>query len=454
MAKSKNVFCCESCGFETPKWLGKCPSCSEWNTFKEISLRKSSYKKSSGHYSINLSKITPEKITDISSHDHERLFTNIFEWDRVVGGSVQGQAILISGEPGIGKSTLLLQIASTLTDYGTVFYINGEESSRQVKLRANRLNIDSDRLFLFAETDIDHIIKGIESHQPQFLIIDSLQTLSVENIDSAPGSLSQLRECTHQIVHFCKDHHITSLLVSHITKGGFIAGPKVVEHLVDTVLFLESDTRGIYRVLRTFKNRFGTTNEVGFFEMREHGMFPADDLSEAFLSVHENPVFGSAIYANAEGQRVFPLEIQVLCHHTNQNYPKRTAEGLDNNRLALLTAVVEKQLKIPLSKFDIYANITGGLDIKDRAIDLALIAALCSSFKEQALDDRSVFIGEVGLTGEIRPVQNIEKRVREIARLGMNTIYIPYLKKSYSELKEFPIKPIRHINELFVLLFK
>jgi len=453
VAKSKSAFCCNSCGFETVKWLGKCPSCSEWNTFKEIIIKKSS-NKSSGNFSKSLSKSKPKKINSIKYDEFSRLYTNVSEWDRVLGGSIPGQAILLSGEPGIGKSTLLLQIAAKLSEHGMVFYINGEESSSQVKLRATRLDIDSEELYLYSETDIDHIIKSIEEHKPKFLIIDSLQTLNADNIDSAPGSLPQLRECTHQIVHYCKEQNITSLLVSHVTKDGSIAGPKAVEHLVDTVLFLESDSKGIYRVLRTFKNRFGATDEAGFFEMRGQGMFPTEDLSEAFLSIHETPVFGSAIYANAEGQRIFPLEIQVLCHHTTQNYPRRTAEGLDNNRLALLSAVIEKQLRIPLSKFDIYANITGGLDIKDRAIDLALVAALCSSFKEQSLHDRSIFIGEIGLTGEIRPVRNIEKRVKEVARLGMENIYIPYFKKTCQELKKFPIKPIRHINELFKILFK
>ena len=370
-----------------------------------------------------------------------------------MGGTVLGQAILISGEPGIGKSTLLLQIAHKLAEQGTVIYVNGEESSNQVKLRAERLGIVSENLFLFSETDINSIINTIENKKPLFLIIDSLQTLSSENIDSSPGSLPQLRECTHHIVNTCKSLDITSLLVTHVTKDGTIAGPKAIEHLVDTVLFLESDTRGIYRVLRTFKNRFNSTDEAGFFEMHSKGLIPADDLSEAFLSIHEEPVYGSAIYANSEGQRIFPLEVQVLCHHSNQNYVKRTAEGLDNNRLALLAAVVEKQLKIPLSKFDIYANITGGLDIKDRAIDLALVAALCSSFKEKPIDDRSVFIGEIGLTGEIRPVRDCERRVKELARLGMKNIYVPYNKKQLDELKSYPVKPIKHINELFISLF-
>lgn len=451
MAKAKTVYCCDSCGYETPKWLGKCPSCSEWNTFKEISLGKS--KKSSGSFSITLQKVEPEKIKSISSSHIERTFTNISEWDRVLGGTIPGQAILISGEPGIGKSTLLLQVAHQLSQQGSVLYINGEESSNQVKLRAERLNIDSENLYLYSETEIDHITQTIETQNPLFLIVDSLQTLSAENIDSSPGSLPQLRECTHQIVHLCKNKGITSLLVSHVTKDGSIAGPKTIEHLVDTVLFLESDTRGIYRVLRTFKNRFNTTDEAGFFEMNSRGLIPAEDLSEAFLSIHEEPVFGSALYAHSEGQRVFPLEIQVLCHQTNQNYPKRTAEGLDNNRLSLLSAVVEKQLKLPLSKFDIYANITGGLDIKDRALDLALIAALCSSFKEKAIDDRSAFIGEIGLTGEIRPIRDIERRTKELHRLGMKNIFIPYHKRSHTELKDFATKPIRHINELYNLLF-
>lgn len=448
MAKAKSAFCCGNCGYETPKWLGKCPSCSEWNTFKEINLSK--HKNISS--SIQLTN-QPEKITDISSSVAKRTLSGISEWDRVLNGTVPGQAILISGEPGIGKSTLLLQIAAQLSTQGIVLYINGEESSSQVKLRAERLNINNDNLYLFSETDVSRIIQTINTQKPVFLIVDSLQTLHSDNIDSSPGSLPQLRDCTHQIVNLCKNEHITSLLVSHVTKDGSIAGPKAIEHLVDTVLFLESDTRGIYRVLRSFKNRFGTTDEAGFFEMQGKGLCPAEDLSVAFVSIHEEPVFGSSIYANAEGQRVFPLEIQVLCHHTYQNYPKRTAEGIDYNRLSLLAAVVEKQLKIPLSKFDIYANITGGLEIKDRAIDLALVAALCSSFKEQVIDDRTAFIGEIGLTGEIRPVRDIERRVKELSRLGIEKIYIPYSNKQKEDLKGLPIRPIRHINELFVLLF-
>ncbi|MGL4677028.1 MAG: DNA repair protein RadA [Brevinema sp.] len=449
MAKTKSIFCCKQCGHETPKWLGKCPSCSEWNTFQEIHTK--AVKKSSG--SLTYQNQKPEKITDISSSSNIRTLSGLSEWDRVLNGTVPGQAILISGEPGIGKSTLLLQIAQKLAEQGSVLYINGEESSNQVKLRAERLGINNENLYLYAETEIEQIIHTIKNYRPLFLIADSLQTLHSEDSDSSPGSLTQLRECTHQIVNICKTNHITALLVSHVTKDGAIAGPKAIEHLVDTVLFLESDTRGIYRVLRTLKNRFGSTEEVGFFEMHHKGLVPADDLSEAFLSIHEEPVFGSVVYANAEGRRVFPLEIQVLCHHTNYNYPRRTAEGLDYNRLTLLSAVIEKQLKIPLSKFDIYANITGGLEIKDRAVDLALVAALCSSFKEQIIDDRTVFIGEIGLTGEIRPVRDVERRVKELSRLGMKAIYIPYSKNMQGELQKFPTKPIRHIRELFSVLF-
>ncbi|MGL4562078.1 MAG: DNA repair protein RadA [Brevinema sp.] len=450
MAKSKTIFCCQSCGYETVKWLGKCPSCSEWNTFSEFSTGKSSSKQKTSLY---LSKQKPEKLSEITTNISQRTFTTISEWDRVVGGSLSGQAILLSGEPGIGKSTLLLQIAQKLAKHGLIFYINGEESASQVKIRADRLSIDTDNLYLFAETDLDQILDSFNDHKPMFVIIDSLQTLTSENIDSAPGSLPQLRECTHKIVHYCKEQGICAILVSHITKDGAIAGPKAIEHLVDTVLFLESDTKGLYRVLRSFKNRFNTTDEAGFFEMKNGGLFPADNLSEAFISIHESPVFGSAIYAHSEGQRVFPIEIQVLCHQTNQNYPKRTAEGIDNSRLALLCAVIEKQLRIPLNRYDIYANITGGLEIKDRSLDCAVVAALCSSFKEIAIDYDSAFIGEVGLTGEIRPVKELEKRVKELTRLGIKKIFIPYIKNIEQDLKDFKVHPIKHINELFALLF-
>ncbi|MGL4366946.1 MAG: DNA repair protein RadA [Brevinemataceae bacterium] len=446
MSKSKHIFCCSSCGYETPKWLGKCPSCSEWNTFSEVSIKKIG-KSASGSLKI-LSGSNPELLSAVAYEESARISTGISEWDRVLGKINAGQAILLSGEPGIGKSTLLMQIAETLAKQGSIFYINGEESSSQVKQRADRLKIQSDTLYLFSETNIEYIIQKIQEYNPTCIIIDSLQTLSSDSIESSPGSLPQLRECTHQIVNACKSMNIISLLVSHVTKEGSIAGPKAIEHLVDTVLFLESDARGIYRVLRSFKNRFASTNEAGFFEMGEYGLYPSEDLSTAFISIHEYPVFGSAVYVHSEGQRIFPLEVQALCHHNNQNYPRRTAEGIDNNKLALISAVLEKQLKIPLSKFDIYANITSGLEIKDRAIDLSLIAAIYSSFKETALDNSSVFIGEIGLSGEIRPVKDIQKRVKESARLGIQKIFIPYDTKHNAELKNFPIKPLKHISEL------
>ncbi|MGL4388630.1 MAG: S16 family serine protease, partial [Brevinema sp.] len=302
-------------------------------------------------------------------------------------------------------------------------------------------------------TDVDNITHVFGEHKPSFVIIDSLQTLSSENLDSAPGSLPQLRECTHRIVHYCKENGICAILVSHITKDGAIAGPKAIEHLVDTVLFLESDSKGLYRVLRSFKNRFNTTDEVGFFEMKGQGLFPADDLSAAFVSIHESAVYGSSIYGHSEGQRIFPVEIQVLCHHTNQNYPKRTAEGSDNSRLALLCAVIEKQLRIPLNKYDIYANITGGLEIKDRSLDCAIVVAICSSFKEISIDHDFAFIGEIGLTGEIRPIKDLEKRVKGLLRLGIEKIFIPYSKNISKELDFTKIQPIKHINELFKVLF-
>lgn len=447
MAK-KSAFACSECGYESPKWLGKCPSCSAWNTFKEVHLGKNT--KSSPM--VRLRKSRPQAIHTIETHKKELLQTGIPEWDRVLGGMVRGQAVLLSGEPGMGKSTLLLQIADKLSQKGVVLYVNGEESSGQVKLRAERLGIKTENLFLFGETDLDQVLSAVEEHQPLFLIIDSLQTLSSESIESSPGSLPQLRECTNQVVRLCKSMNIMSILVSHVNKDGQIAGPKAIEHLVDTVLFLESDARRVYRVLRSFKNRFGSTDEAGFFEMLSNGLMPADDLTRAFVSIHEEPVFGSALFAHSEGQRVFPLEVQALCHHTNQNYPRRTAEGIDNSRLSLLAAVVEKQLKIPLSKFDIYANVTGGLDIEDRAADLSVVAAICSSFKEKPLNGEQIFVGEVGLTGEIRPVSGIEKRVKESMRLGIMEIYIPYAQTQKINIKEFPVRPIRHISELVAMI--
>ncbi|MGL5255276.1 MAG: DNA repair protein RadA [Brevinema sp.] len=451
MAKKTSLWCCSECGNESPKLLGKCPSCGHWNTYKEVTLtsRGGSAKSSS----VFTSDTRPEKIGTISTTTLDRINTGIQEWDRVLGGMVAGQAVLLSGEPGIGKSTLLLQAAQRLSQKGAVLYINGEESSSQVKLRAERLGIQSEDLFLYPETDLDAILHILSVETPAFLIADSLQTLSDPSLDSAPGSLPQMRSCTQALVRACKTKGIPAVLVSHVTKDGAIAGPKAVEHLVDTVLFLESDTRGIYRVLRALKNRFCATDEAGFFEMGTQGLIAADDLSGAFVSIHDEEVFGSAIFAHSEGQRVFPIEIQALCHMSGQNYPRRTAEGLDYNRLALLSAVVEKQLRIPLFKNDVYANITGGLSVSDPSSDLPLIAALCSSFKEKPIPQNSVFFGEVGLSGELRPVRGMEKRIKECARLGFKSIYLPYAKNSKELFANYPVRPLRHVTELISVLF-
>lgn len=448
MAK-KSLWCCADCGHESPKILGRCPSCGQWNTYKEITIETRAPKTKG----FTLSENKPEKIADVSSKALERSFTGITEWDRVLGGIVPGQAVLLSGEPGIGKSTLLLQVAQKLSEKGDVFYLNGEESSGQVKLRAGRLGIEDGNLSLFSETDLDSILNALSQYKPSFVIVDSLQTLSSSSLDSAPGSLPQLRECTYTFVRACKEKNISSILVSHVTKDGSIAGPKAIEHLVDTVLFLESDTRGIYRVLRALKNRFSPTDEAGFFEMSGQGLTAADDLSAAFISLHDKPVFGSVIFAHSEGQRVFPIEIQALCHPSTQTYPRRTAEGLDYNRLSLISAVVEKQLRIPLSKNDIYANITGGLSIEGTAADLPLIVALCSSFKEKSISPRMAFFGEVGLSGELRPIRDMEKRVKECVRLGFDSICLPYIKKGGDFYKKYPVKPLKHISELLAILF-
>lgn len=448
MAK-KSLWCCAECGHESPKLLGKCPSCGNWNTYKEITVDSRTPKSKGAVFSEN----KPQKISEVDSALLTRTHTGNTEWDRVLGGMVPGQAVLLSGEPGIGKSTLLLQIAQKLAEHGGVFYINGEESSGQVKLRAERLGISDGEIYFFPETSVDLILDILDREKPACLIVDSLQTLFDSSLDNAPGSLPQLRECTHRLVRACKEKNIPSILVSHVTKDGSIAGPKAVEHLVDTVLFLESDSRGLYRVLRALKNRFAPTDEAGFFEMKGKGMEAAGDLSGAFLSLHDTPVFGSAIFAHSEGQRVFPIEIQALCNPSAQSYPRRTAEGLDTNRIVLLCAVVEKQLRIPLFKNDVYANITGGLSVEGTAADLALIAALCSSFKEKPLPEGAVFFGEVGLSGELRPVRDMEKRARECARLGFRKIYLPYLKNGKELFQNLPVQPLKHIGELAAALF-
>ncbi len=446
MPKSKSVFICGDCGYKTSKWLGKCPQCGEWNTLIE---EMETSEPASVH---NVSTASPIPIGDVQFSESSRIFTKIDELDRALGGIVPGQAILLSGEPGIGKSTLLLQTAGALAEGHTVFYVNGEESNPQVKSRASRLGLNSKTMYLFNENNLDSIIARVSTDKPDFLFVDSLQTLYSPRYTSLPGSVLQVRECAHELISLSKGLGIPVFLVSHITKGGEIAGPKIVEHLVDTVLYIETDTRGYYRILRPLKNRFYTTEEVGFFTMGENGLTGIEDISTAFTSIHSGAVNGVSIFPMIEGNRVFPVEIQGLCVASQFSYPRRAADGIDLNRLYMLAAIMEKRLGANLSASDLYVNITGGLTIDDPALDLAVIFAVYSSLKDKPVPLDMIVFGEAGLTGEVRPVFRMEKRFAEAKRLGFKRAVVPYQEKGMSPPDGITVLPVKSIEEGIALI--
>lgn len=448
MAKSKNIYVCSECGHSSSKWLGKCPNCGAWNSFVEEVRRN--IKKHSG-IQPSLSSITPVSITKVNYSENDRIFVNISEFDRVLGGIVPGQAVLVSGEPGIGKSTLLLQVANNLAATTKVLFVNGEESSSQVKSRASRLGMNNENLLLLADNQIENIIAHIEKSKPGVVFVDSVQTIYSSNFDSLPGGITQVREGTNLMVGICKRLGIPLFLVSHITKSGNIAGPKIVEHIVDTVLFLESDNRGFYRILRSLKNRFHQTDEIGFFKMGSAGMQGIADIGNAFVMEHETQISGIAIFPFLEGNRAFPVETQALCTATQFNFPRRTADGIELNRLLMLIAIMEKRLSINLAPYDIYVNITGGLKITDPALDLAVIFAIYSSLKNIPSPTDILAVGEVGLAGEVRLARGIEKRLSEMERLGFKSVVLPFKSKSIKSGK-LKLLPIKNIKEGIALL--
>ncbi len=439
--KSSTVFICIQCGYESSKWMGKCPSCGEWNSFNEEAVSISHPSKGS---KTPTSNITPVALNVLDPNEIKRFYTGIGEFDRVLGGLVEGQCVLLSGQPGIGKSTLLLQLAGVWKEHGRVLYVNGEESNNQVKVRASRLGLVEAHIKLVPEVHLEPLLGLIRKERPALLIVDSVQTLISEQFQSVPGSVVQVRETAHALVSLAKELGIPLILVAHINKDGNIAGPKILEHVVDTVLYLESDSKGTYRILRSLKNRFFSTDESGFFKMQKGGLYGQEDLSEAFRFVHEDRVSGVVIFPFLEGQRVIPVEIQALCSPTQFNYPRRAADGMDQTRLLMLIAILERRLKIRLSDLDIYVNITNGLTIDDPALDLAVILSVWSSLKDRSIPQEWVFAGEVGLTGEVRPIAGMEKRISECERLKFQRLFCPTSKslKGKTELKLFPIKNI------------
>lgn len=423
MAKVKNIFVCQECGYETPRWVGKCPQCEKWNSMVEEVAVKESTKRITA-----ISNNNPKSIVSIQSGEYERLDTQIKELNRVLGGGlVKGSLTLISGDPGIGKSTLLLQSAGNIAkSYGKVLYISGEESEEQIKMRADRLGITDDKLYVLSETNIDNIEAHIKELGPIFVIIDSIQTLYKDGLTSAPGSVSQVRECSNSLMRIGKSLGIPLFIVAHVTKQGELAGPRVLEHMVDTVLHFEGERTQEYRILRTIKNRFGTTSEIGVFEMRGQGLIEVNNPSKVFLENAEDKKEGSAIIGIVEGTRPVLVEIQALVSETRAPMPRRTVVGVDISRVNLILAVLEKKLRIPFYNSDVYINVVGGLNLEGTYGDLGVAIALLSSIKNCPISlERVLIIGEVGLTGEIRSVPFAEKLVNEGEKLGFVNFIIP-----------------------------
>ncbi|WP_432353432.1 DNA repair protein RadA [Sporosarcina sp. A2] len=426
MAKKKTKFMCKSCSYESPKWMGRCPGCGEWNTMEEeTEIVQKGPRGAFQHTDAIKQKAMP--INAIATEDEPRIRTEMEELNRVLGGGiVPGSLVLIGGDPGIGKSTLLLQVSALLANQQQrVLYISGEESIRQTKLRAQRLGVLSDELYIYAETDLALIHDTIESVKPKFVIVDSIQTIHHPEVASAPGSVTQVRECTAELMKIAKTQGIAIFLVGHVTKDGQIAGPRLLEHMVDTVLYFEGERHHTYRILRSVKNRFGSTNEIAIFEMVQAGLKEVLNPSEMFIQERSQGGAGSTIVASMEGTRPILVEIQALVTPSSFNYPKRMATGLDQNRVSLLMAVLEKRMGMLLQAQDAYIKVAGGVKLDEPAIDLAVLMSIVSSYRDVAVKASDCYMGEIGLTGEVRRVSRIEQRVGEAAKLGFERAVIP-----------------------------
>lgn len=453
-AKTKSAWFCQNCGVESAKWVGKCPSCGEWNTFVEEIVVKSKNVNVVG--SKGDSKNKPLKISEISSSEEKRYNTQNMELNRVLGGGlVPGSLILIGGEPGIGKSTLALQIALHLKSYKTL-YVSGEESAQQIKLRGNRINADNDNCLIVSETSMENIFSHIKNTNPNIVVIDSIQTLATERIEAGPGSVSQIRECTSQLLQYAKQSAVPVLLIGHITKDGSLAGPKILEHMVDTVLQFEGDQNHMYRILRATKNRFGSTSEMGIYEMQHTGLREVSNPSELLLSQEDESLSGTAISASIEGMRPFLIEIQALVSSAAYGTPQRSSTGFDLRRLNMLLAVLEKRAGFRLSTKDVFLNIAGGIKVNDPAIDLAVIIAVLSSSTDISIPKEVCFAGEIGLSGEIRPVNRIDQRISEAEKLGFKQIFVPKHNLKGLDISKFKIKVhlVSKVGQVFQTLFR
>lgn len=457
--KSKTVFVCSECGYQSSKWYGKCPACDQWNTLEEQASEDNSDKKSNQKHISRGSKQTSAalKLSDVAINNSIRSKTSINEFDRVLGGGiVSGSVVLLAGEPGIGKSTLLLQVCSALGGSARLLYVSGEESQGQIKMRSKRLEIDSDNLYLYTQTEINDICAEIEVLAPNLVIIDSIQTMYDESSSSVAGTVSQIRNSAQKLIHVAKNSNCAIIIVGHVNKDGAIAGPKILEHMVDTVLYFEGEKQHSHRILRAVKNRFGSTNEIGVFEMREFGLTEVENPSELLLSEQQGRVSGSCTMCIMEGTRPILAEIQALVSTTVYPSPRRMSSGLDYNRTTLITAVLEKRLGLRFSTQDVYLNIAGGLRVDEPSCDLAACIALISGFKDTPVPDGVVAIGEIGLLGECRGVGFVENRINEAIRLGFSKILIPY--SNYSKLSKtkkysaeiIPVKTLFDVLKLFI----
>lgn len=452
-AKKKTVFFCQNCGYESGKWLGQCPGCKEWNTFVEetVAAKPAKTSRAGGI------KAEPVRLVDVSTNEEDRVHTGIAELDRVLGGGIVGGSMtLVGGDPGIGKSTLLLQVCRELAQQGRqVLYISGEESLRQIKMRATRIGDFTDALTLLCETNLEEIRSIIEKRKPEVVIIDSIQTMYNEDVSSAPGSVSQVRESTAVLMQIAKGMGVSVFIVGHVTKDGNVAGPRVLEHMVDTVLYFEGDRHASYRILRGVKNRFGSTNEIGVFEMQAKGLVEVTNPSEYMLNGRPEGASGSVVACSMEGTRPILMEIQALICKSNFGMPRRTATGTDYNRVNLLMAVLEKRAGLNLSNCDAYINIAGGIKMNEPAIDLGIVLAIASSYRDIAVSEKLVAFGEVGLSGEVRAVTMTEQRVQECKKLGFEKVVLPKASKgNLKEVKGIEICYVENIRDAIRLISK
>ncbi len=447
MSKTRIKYVCSNCGYESLKWLGKCPECDDWNTFTEEIIETSRRRVTTAKTTVSVAKLD-----EISADKKERIKTGIAEFDRVLGGGLMpGSVILLVGDPGIGKSTLAMQAAAQVSE--KVLYVTGEESDAQIKLRASRLKLDPDDFYVFPETDLGYIIAAINNVSPAVVVIDSIQTIYRSELENSPGTITQIRECTSLLMEEAKRKHFSVIIIGHVTKEGMVAGPKILEHIVDTVIQFEGDSHHSLRILRAQKNRFGSTNEIGVFDMREDGLHEVLNPSELFLNGSERKTPGSAVTSSIEGTRPILLEVQALVTTSNYGYPQRVTTGFDQRRLSILLAVLEKRAKIKVSANNIFVNMAGGVRINEPAVDLAVCCSIASSLFDKAINNKTVVVGEVGLGGEIRTVNNIEKRIQEAERLGFKRVILPAGNSSgISSTPKIEITPVENLTDAIKIL--